>query len=154
MCACWANILTCHCSFSFDFFSEETFISRSEEYEQVNGKFTWKPAFKNDFIAAFQQKKKKKKKNDTSERLNTLNMKILNCENNNETDSCLSELTNLIGAISSLLLYKTKIKTNINSSEQATVTNKNTVHGALKAVNRKIMFFFFFFFLHLLNKYS
>ena len=42
------NILTDHCliSFLFDFFTEETSISRSEEYEQVNNKYTWKTDFK------------------------------------------------------------------------------------------------------------
>ena len=104
------NILSDHCMIRFclEFHSDTIRGAESEEYGFVDGKYNWKSDFKTEYVQAFQQQ-------ETTEKLNILNQKILNCSRNDDVNSCISDFTNLIGDISTPIFRPTPMQ---NSSEQ------------------------------------
>ena len=89
------NILSDHCMINFclEFHSDTIRGAESEECGFVDGKYNWKSDFKAECVQAFQQQ-------ETTEKINVLNQKILNCSRNDDVNSSISDFINLIGDIS------------------------------------------------------
>ena len=125
-------------SFCLEFHSDTIQGAESEEYGFVDGKYNWKSDFKAVYVQAFQQQ-------ETTEKLNILNRKIFNCSRNDDVNSCISDITNLIGDISTPIFRPTPMR---NSSEQVNFSKKTDTPWYDDKCEEKRHYFTYF-----LNKY-
>ena len=96
------NILSDHClvNFSFEFGSVQTQETQPDEFEYISEKYKWKNELKQEYTNCLNEE-------NTKAQLNTLDSKILECANELDVQSCVSEFVNIIHKVSSPLFKKT-----------------------------------------------
>ena len=114
------NILSDHCliSCNFEFFIQQNLNTQTEEFEQVNGKYTWKSESKDEFIDRLEH-------SSSLEKLNILNTNISNSVDNNDIKSCLSDFVNIIASAAAPMYKKGNYDENANVTESDFFPNKH-----------------------------
>lgn len=137
------NILSDHCliNFSFQFHEERELNTQSEDYERFSGKYIWSENFKENFTGILSQ-------NETTKKLETLNLKIANCRENEGISTCISEFTNLIENIASPIFKRTNYRNNDKSAEKVNFSDVKENPWFDEKCNEKKHVFSF-----MLNKY-
>ena len=111
------NILSDHCLISCNFeFIQQNLNTQTEEFEQVNGKYTWNSESKDEFIDRLEH-------SSSLEKLNILNTNI--SVDNNDIKLCLSDFVNIIASAAAPMYKKGNYDKNANVTESDFFPNKH-----------------------------